>query len=115
MRMRPLLVAAVCSAGAALVLILGEIALLGPTHHTGSTANSSAPATKIPTQVSGGESVGRTYRFDETVTSSNTQPDDQSTVDASPSGGDSQSTLPGAVQQVFASAPVPIKVGPLGR
>jgi hypothetical protein len=96
-------------------LILGEIALLGPTHHTGGTANSSAPATKSPTQVSGGESVGRTYRFDETGTSSDTPTNDQSTVDASPTGADSQSTLPGMVQQVFSNAGVPIKVGPLGR
>jgi hypothetical protein len=109
------LVAAVCSAGAALVLILGEIALLGPTHHTGGTANSSAPATKNPTQVSGGESVGRPYRFDESGTSSDTRSDDQSTVDASPTGADSQSPLPGMVQQVFSNAGVPIKVGPLGR
>jgi hypothetical protein len=115
MRMRPLLVAAVCSAGAALVLILGELALLGPTHHTGGTANNSAPVTKSPTQVSGGESVGRAYRFDETGTSSDTPTDDQSTGDTSSNGADSQSTLPGVVQQVFSNAAVPIKVGPIGR
>jgi hypothetical protein len=118
MGMRPVLVAAVCSAGAAFVLILGELALLGPTHHVGSTANNSAPVTKNPSQLASAESgVHGTLRPGPIPTDGDgqAQPDQQPTAEAPPSGGDRQPTLAGAVQQALSNNAVPIPIGPPGR
>jgi hypothetical protein len=114
--MRPILVAAVCSAGAALVLILGELASLGATHHVGASTNKSAPATQSPGQLSSGESVLRgTSRFDQMGWGNDTPTDDQSTAEASPKSDDGQSALGGLVQQALSNAAPPVTLGPLGH
>src|SRR5690348_5196330 len=102
MRMRPILVAAVCSAGAAFLLVLGELALLGATHHIGGSTNSSAPGTKNPGQVSGGESLLRGPNgLEEVAAWRDTPTTDEGTAQAAPSGGESQSSVAGMVQQTL--------------
>jgi hypothetical protein len=118
MGMRPVLVAAVCSAGAAFVLILTELAAVGAPPHIGGNTNHSAPVTKNPSQLaSGGSDVHGTLRPGPIPTDGDgqTQPDEQPTAEAPPSGGDRQPTLAGAVQQALSNNPVPIPIGPPGR
>ena len=114
--MRPILVAAVCSAGAAFLLVLGEVALLGPTHHVGGSTNSSGLGTKSSGQASSSESLVRGPNgIEEMAAGGPTTTEDQSTAEAAPNGGQGQSSDTGLVQRTLSNAGVPITVGPLGR
>jgi hypothetical protein len=116
MRMRPILVSAVCSAGAAAALVITEVATLGGTPHIGGDANSSAPGVHKPTQSSGNESATTgSYGTDQIASGGDAQTEDQSTAQAPSNGGGDQSSLAGSVQQALSNVAPPITVGPIGH
>jgi hypothetical protein len=99
-----------------LVLIVGELALMAPTHHIGGSTNNSAPATKNPGQVSTTESLLRGPNGVEEMASGRDMPTaDQGTAEAAPNRSESQSSVAAIVQQTLSHAAAPITVGPLGR